>query len=44
MARCRRDDSAAARFGAKAALVAGDFVGAELLAQGALDHDGYDEP
>ncbi len=34
----------ARRFGAEAALAADDFVGAELLAQGALDHDGYDEP
>ena len=34
----------ARRFGAEAALVANDFIGAELLARGALDHDGYDEP
>ena len=34
----------ARRFGAEAALAADDFVGTELLAQGALDHDGYDEP
>jgi DNA-binding SARP family transcriptional activator len=43
-AKAARMAATARRLGAEAALVAGDFVGAELLAQGALDHDGYDEP
>ena len=36
--------AAARRIAADAALASGDFVGAALLAQGALDDDGFDEP
>ncbi|HEY7948032.1 MAG TPA: BTAD domain-containing putative transcriptional regulator [Acidimicrobiales bacterium] len=36
--------AAARRIAADAALAAGDFVNAALLAQGALDDDGFDEP
>jgi DNA-binding SARP family transcriptional activator len=42
-AAAERLTAAARRFGAEAALAAGDLVGAAELAEGALDHDPYDE-